>query len=156
MSGNQFHCLSSLSQFVQLEELILDDNRIDDDSRTSFPRLPNLHSLMINKNHLKNLFKLVDRLRHVYPQLAHLSLIGNEACPYGIISSESTPSAETARDCSSTHGDEEYRRYRHLLIFRLPLLQFLDSRQITGNERHLATQLGDILYAIAERKQAMQ
>jgi hypothetical protein len=147
--------LSSLSRFVQLEELILDDNQIDDDSRTSFPRLPNLHSLMMNKNQLKNLFQLVDRLRHVYPQLAHLSLIGNEACPYGIISSESTSPDATVRGFSSTHRDEEYRRYRHLLIFRLPRLQFLDSRQIMSNERHLATQLGDILYAIAERKQAI-
>ena len=139
LSGNSFRSLTSISHFTNLEELILDDNHLND-SNLSFPHLPKLHSLMINKNEFENIFHLVENLRFSFPQLTHLSLLGNDACPYGFISTE------------SIDRDEQYRRYRHLLIFRLPTLKFLDSRQIDSTERRIAMQLGDILYAIAESR----
>ena len=135
-----FRSLASICHFTDLEELILDDNNLSD-GNLSFPRLPKLHSLMINKNELKNVFYLVEHLRYSFPELTHLSLLGNDACPYGFLSHD---------------HDEQYRRYRHLLIFRLPTLKFLDSRQIDPSERRLANQLGDILYAIAETTKGLR
>jgi hypothetical protein len=100
---------------------------------------------MINKNRFQDIYKLAERLRQAYPKLTHLSLLGNEACPYHIISSNVNASTQQSLD-------EEYRRYRHLLIFRIPTLKFLDSREISLNERRVAMHLGDILYSIAETK----
>jgi hypothetical protein len=105
---------------------------------------------MINKNRFHDICQLVDQLRQAYPTLEHLSLLGNQACPYRIISTDQTSSG--LNTCTQYFLDEEYRRYRHLLIFRIPTLKFLDSREITLNERRIAMQLGDILYSIAETK----
>jgi len=105
---------------------------------------------MINKNRFHDICKLVDQLRQAYPKLTHLSLLGNEACPYRISSTGQTSSEMNV--FTQQRHDEEYRRYRHLLIFRIPTLKFLDSREISLNERRIAMQLGDILYSIAETK----
>lgn len=105
---------------------------------------------MINKNRFHDIYKLVDQLRQAYPTLTHLSLLGNEACPYRIVST--TTSDDINHSFTQHYLDEEYRRYRHLLIFRIPTLKFLDSREINLNERRIAMQLGDILYSIAETK----
>lgn len=99
---------------------------------------------MINKNHLQDLYQLVNNLHNAYPMLTHLSLLGNQACPYRIISD--------INSFTQCQVDEEYRRYRHLLIFRISTLKFLDSREISEAERRTAMQLGDILYSIAETK----
>lgn len=109
---------------------------------------------MINKNHFHDIYKLVDQLRQAYPTLTHLSLLGNEACPYRIAAttSSSSSSSDGTNSFTQHYLDEEYRRYRHLLIFRIPTLKFLDSREVNLTERRIAMQLGDILYSIAETK----
>jgi hypothetical protein len=146
--------LDFLVYFPNLEELILDENDLDD-TYTIFPKLPNLHTLMINKNRLQDIYKLVDQLRHAYPSLTHLSLLGNEACPYRIIPTTTKSTTNTdLTPVAQKRVEEDYQRYRHLLIFRLPTLKFLDASEISDNERRIATQLGDILYSIAETKQA--
>jgi hypothetical protein len=110
---------------------------------------------MLNKNRLQDLYKLVDQLRHAYPILAHLSLLGNEACPYQIIPTTNTsPNNTNLSQFAQNRLEEEYQRYRHILIFRIPTLKFLDASEISSQERHIATQLGDILYTIAETKQS--
>ncbi len=129
--------------------MIIDDNELDD-THTHFPKLSNLHTLMINKNRFKDIYQLVDQLRQAYPVLTHLSLLGNEACPYRISSTE--PNSSDVNTFTQHRLEEDYRRYRHLLIFRIPTLKFLDSREISLNERRIAMQLGDILYSIAETK----
>ena len=140
-----------------MEELILDENDLDDD-HSQFPKLPHLQILMINKNRLQDIYKLVDQLRLAFPTLAHLSLLGNDACPYRIIPTmnSTSSSSSTKTDLSvfaQQRAEEEYERYRHLLIFRIPTLRFLDAGEVTLDERRVATQLGDILYTIAEAKQ---
>lgn len=137
-----------MENFPNLEELIIDDNQLND-TDTIFPKLPHLHTLMINKNRFQDIHQLVDQLRQAYPSLTYLSLLGNEACPYGIISSDPTLSNDVF---IQQYREEDYRRYRHLLIFRIPTLKFLDAREISPDERRMATQLGDILYTIAETK----
>ena len=139
-----------MENFPNLEELIIDDNQLND-SETIFPKLAHLHTLMINKNRFEDIRQLVDQLRQAYPSLTYLSLLGNEACPYRIISTD----PPLSNDVFTQHYlDEEYRRYRHLLIFRIPTLKFLDAREISSDERRIATQLGDILYTIAETKKS--
>jgi hypothetical protein len=109
---------------------------------------------MLNKNRFQDIYKLLDQLRHAYPMLTYLSLLGNEACPYRIIPTGQTSSNNTDLSTfAQNRQEEEYQRYRHLLIFRIPTLKFLDAREINQQERHIATQLGDILYSIAEIKQ---
>ena len=153
MSKNRFRALDFLKNFPNLEELILDENDLDD-NHTDFPKLPHLHTLMLNKNRLHDIYKLVDQLRQAYPQLTYLSLLGNEACPYRIIPTNSTsPTTTDFSPFAQQRAEEDYQRYRHLLIFRIPTLRFLDAREITADERRVATQLGDILYTIAETKQ---
>lgn len=153
LSKNRFRSLDFLKQFPDLEELILDENDLDD-LHTIFPKLNHLKILMLNKNRLQDIYKLVDQLHTAFPILEHLSLLGNEACPYQII--PTTNSSKTDFDSNiyaQDRADEEYKRYRHLLIFRIPTLKFLDASEISPNERQVATQLGDILYTIAETKQ---
>ncbi|UJR33517.1 hypothetical protein I4U23_020962 [Adineta vaga] len=150
ISKNHFRSLGCIKNFPNLEELILDDNQLED-TQTRFPKLPNLQTLMLNKNRFQDIYKLVDQLRQAYPMLVYLSLLGNEACPYRIISTSSNETDLSA--FAQNRLEEEYQRYRHLLIFRIPTLKFLDAREINSNERRIATQLGDILYSIAETKQ---
>jgi hypothetical protein len=110
---------------------------------------------MLNKNRLQNVYKLVDQIRQAYPMLTHLSLLGNEACPYRITASTQSSSNNTDFSTFAQNRlEEDYQRYRHLLIFRMPTLKFLDAREISSNERRIATQLGDILHSIAETKQS--
>ncbi|CAF0917119.1 unnamed protein product [Adineta steineri] len=151
LSKNHFRSLDSVKNFPNLEELILDDNQLDD-THTSFPKLAHLNTLMLNKNRFQDIYKLVDQLRHAYPMLIYLSLLGNEACPYRIISSGQTSSSNNT-DLSAfaqNRLEEEYQRYRHLLIFRISTLKFLDAREIGPDERRIALKLGDILYSIDE------
>jgi Leucine-rich repeat (LRR) protein len=144
--------LTCLKNFPNLEELIIDDNQLDD-NQTYFPKLSKLHTLMINKNHFQDIYQLADHLRYAYPTLTYLSLLGNEVCPYGILSADQTSAGLTT--FSQHRLDEEYRRYRHLLVYRIPTLKFLDSCEISENERRIAMQLGDILYSIAETKKSI-
>ncbi|CAH1246236.1 C10orf11 [Branchiostoma lanceolatum] len=52
--------LDGLSSFPELEELIVDNNELDDG--VVFPRLPTLHTLMINKNRISFLRQAVAAL----------------------------------------------------------------------------------------------
>lgn len=118
-----------------------------EDTHAKFPKLSHLHTLMLNKNRFKNIYQLTEQIREAYPTLQHLSLLGNTACPHRIVSSNQ-PS-----DINSFTQSRLEENYRHLLIYRIPTLKFLDSREINANERRLAMQLGDILYSIAEMKE---
>ena len=151
MSHNRFRSLASIASFTELEELFLDDNDLDD-SHTSFPHLPNLKTLMINKNHIADLYKLVDQLRNAFPSLEYLSLFGNEACPYRIIAANESSTSNDPNIFRQHRVEEEYQRYRHFLIFRLPTLRFVDAKEINAHERATANKLGDILNSIAETK----
>ena len=157
LSKNSFRTLDSIVEFTELEQLILDENHLTD-AHAQFPKLPHLTTLMINKNRFEDIYKLVDQLRSAYPKLNYLSLLGNEACPYRITPTESS-SVLTARTdtaiFSQSRLQEDYQRYRNLIIFRIPTLHFLDAAEISRDERQRATKLGDILYATIEAKQAM-
>jgi len=110
---------------------------------------------MLNKNRLQDIYKLVDQIRQACPVLTHLSLLGNEACPYRIIPTSGTSSNNRELSIFAQNRlEEDYQRYRHLVTFRIPTLKFLDASEISLNERHIATQLGDMFHSITERNQS--
>lgn len=62
-----------------LEELILDDNKIT--SHTKFPHMPKLQNLWVNRNQINSLTFFIDKLEASCPSLIMLSMLNNEACP---------------------------------------------------------------------------
>lgn len=139
--------MKELEYFVNLEELYLDDNRLEDEL-TVFPRLENLKVLSINKNHFRNIYNLSDQLRQALPKLNHLSLLDNEACPYRIIPTTTNNAASTTSHAvvfAQDRLNEDYQRYRHILIYRLNSLKFLDARAVSQEERNLANRLGALM-----------
>ncbi|XP_019644584.1 PREDICTED: leucine-rich repeat-containing protein C10orf11 homolog isoform X1 [Branchiostoma belcheri] len=118
LSFNQIRSLDGLSSFPELEELIVDNNALD--NGLVLPRLPTLHTLMINKNRITDLEDFLDKLDSSCPNLTYLSLLGNVACP---------------NELSAEDKDEEdYQRYRHYVLYRMPRLRFLDARPVSRTE----------------------
>ncbi|XP_059143253.1 leucine-rich melanocyte differentiation-associated protein-like isoform X2 [Physella acuta] len=126
LSFNQLKNLSGLEHFKFLKELVLDNNELDD--TVVFPCLKDLHTLTINKNKIRDLYKLVDQLVSCFPNLTYLSLLGNEACPNQLSSNEK--------------DEEDYQRYRYYVVYKIPGLKFLDSSQVTASEVQEAKRVG--------------
>ncbi|KAJ4948696.1 hypothetical protein JOQ06_020226, partial [Pogonophryne albipinna] len=85
--ASQIRSLAGLETFIELEELIVDNNLLGND--LLLPRLPNLHTLTLNKNQISfqtNHLALLEHLADVTPSLKYLSLLGNEACPNQLVS----------------------------------------------------------------------
>ncbi|XP_070398665.1 leucine-rich melanocyte differentiation-associated protein isoform X3 [Nothobranchius furzeri] len=83
LSFNQLRSLAGLKMFTELEELVVDNNQLGNDLQ--LPRLPNLHTLTLNKNQLTDIEALLEHLADVTPSLQYLSLLGNEACPNQLV-----------------------------------------------------------------------
>ncbi|KAG1692024.1 Leucine-rich melanocyte differentiation-associated protein [Nymphon striatum] len=126
LSYNKINSLDGLERFAILEELILDNNEIND--QVTFPINHQLTTLSLNKNKLKNLDLLLDKLTECYPNLTYISLLGNEACPNLLSGPE--------------NDEDDYQRYRYFLIFRMPKLKFLDSTPVKNKERVEANRVG--------------
>ncbi|XP_054098262.1 leucine-rich melanocyte differentiation-associated protein isoform X3 [Callithrix jacchus] len=124
--------LEGLSAFRSLEELILDNNQLGDD--LVLPGLPSLHTLTLNKNRITNLEYLLDHLAEVTPALEYLSLLGNVACPNELVSLEK--------------DEEDYKRYRCFVLYKLPNLKFLDARKVTRQEREEALVRGAFMKVV--------
>ncbi|XP_076074719.1 leucine-rich melanocyte differentiation-associated protein-like [Mytilus galloprovincialis] len=132
LSFNQLKSLSDLERFQNLEELVLDNNRLSDD--VVFPRLNHLHTLTLNKNCITDLYHLLDNLAENVPSLTYLSLLGNLACP---------------NQLSSPDNDEEdYQRYRYYVLYKLPKLKFLDSTPVKQEELLTAKEKGAYMKVI--------
>jgi hypothetical protein len=97
----------------------------------SLPYLPNVHTLSLNKNNLKDLDHLLRLIQTCLPSLSYLSLLGNEACPDQLSSRE--------------NDDDDYRRYRLYVSYKLPQLRFLDSTALKDSERAESRQKGPYL-----------
>ncbi|XP_053088407.1 leucine-rich melanocyte differentiation-associated protein isoform X2 [Pangasianodon hypophthalmus] len=114
----ELRSLTGLNAFSQLEELIVDNNLLGNDLR--LPRLPQLHTLTLNKNQLSDIEELLEHLQEVTPALEYLSLLGNEACPNQLVSLDK--------------DEDDYQRYRYFVLHKLRNLKFLDSRRVTQIE----------------------
>lgn len=127
LSYNSIETLRDLDQFCGLEELILDNNKLGDGA--AFPPLPRLRTLALNNNQIEDLEGLLDKIRASFPALTYLSLLSNKACP------------DQLSDLDKDESD--YQRYRYFVIYKVPTLQFLDSRRITHQERSEALKRGE-------------
>ncbi|KAK6187974.1 hypothetical protein SNE40_005888 [Patella caerulea] len=132
LSYNRLFSLQGLEDFENLQELILDNNELTDDM--NIPPLKQLHTVTLNKNKINNLDALLDKLQNNLPDLRYLSLLGNTACPNQLSSSEK--------------DDDDYRRYRYYVIYRLSKLKFLDSSPIKKSEVEEALRVGPYMKTI--------
>ncbi|XP_030835358.1 leucine-rich melanocyte differentiation-associated protein [Strongylocentrotus purpuratus] len=129
LSFNQITTLKGLERFPQLEELVMDNNALDDSLHV--PLMPHLHTLHMNKNTISDINILVEKLQMSVPSLTFLSLLGNEACPNELSSSEK--------------DEEDYQRYRYFVIYSIPTLRFLDHRAVSVKERNEAKRIGALM-----------
>ncbi|XP_021924365.1 leucine-rich melanocyte differentiation-associated protein-like isoform X2 [Zootermopsis nevadensis] len=130
-----FNCLMTLQgveMFPNLEELVLDNNKLSDS--VLVPQLPNLHILSLNKNNISNLESLLTKIAKNLPSLHYLSLLGNAACPNQL--------SDADKD------EEDYQRYRFYVLYHLPRLKFLDSRCVTSEEWKEAQHRGKFMKII--------
>ncbi|XP_068597825.1 leucine-rich melanocyte differentiation-associated protein [Brachionichthys hirsutus] len=139
LSFNQLRSLAGLKMFTELEELVADNNLFGNDLR--LPRLPNLHTLTLNKNKLTDIEGLLEHLAAVTPSLEYLSLLGNEACPNQLVSLDK--------------DEDDYQRYRYFVLHKLPQLKFLDTRKVTMKEAMEAEARGAFMKVVKPKSEAL-
>ncbi|XP_013165220.1 PREDICTED: leucine-rich repeat-containing protein C10orf11-like isoform X1 [Papilio xuthus] len=129
LSYNNIETLKGLDNFTRLQELILDNNKLEDNIR--FPFMPNLRTLSLNNNKLTDLEGLIQKINENMPKLSYLSILRNKACPNQLSDSDK--------------DDSDYQRYRYYVIYKVPRLRFLDSRCISPSERSEAAVRGEFM-----------
>nr|XP_005988317.1 PREDICTED: leucine-rich repeat-containing protein C10orf11 homolog isoform X1 [Latimeria chalumnae] len=132
LSFNLLRSLEELKAFTGLEELILDNNLLGNDLR--LPRLPHLHTLMLNKNQITELESLLDHLAEATPSLEYLSMLGNQACPNELVSLDK--------------DEDDYQRYRYFVLHKLGNLKFLDTRKVSKKEQEEARVRGAFMKVV--------
>ncbi|XP_018413660.1 PREDICTED: leucine-rich repeat-containing protein C10orf11 homolog [Nanorana parkeri] len=136
LSFNLLQSLDGLEGFHCLEELILDNNQLG--NHVCFPLLQFLHTLTANKNQLTELDYFLDSLSASAPSLEYLSLLGNQACPNELVSTEK--------------DEDDYQRYRYFVLNKLPNLKFLDTRKVTNKEREVASSRGAFMKVVKPKE----
>jgi len=126
LSYNSISKLHNLDKFVNLTALIADNNRLESDQ--SFPSLERLRTLSVNNNNIIDLRQFIDSLSDRFPQITHLSMIKNPACPNEM----------TGRD------SDDYKRYRLYVLYKLKNLRFLDSSTVGEDEKKEAQRVGHL------------
>jgi len=126
-SITEFKILSSMKH---LKRLILDKNGIK--TLIDFPEVPTLQTLWLNNNNLQSLTSIIDILSKRTPNLTYLSLMMNPVCPDMYFKDGSL--------------DNAYKRYRLLIVYKLPKLKLLDATPVSANERKLSEEQGPDLY----------
>ncbi|XP_075941694.1 leucine-rich melanocyte differentiation-associated protein isoform X1 [Anarhichas minor] len=138
LSFNLLRSLAGLKMFTVLEELVVDNNLLG--NYLQLPRLPNLHTLTLNKNQLTDIEALLEHLADVTPSLVYLSLLGNEACPNQLVSPD--------------NDEDDYQRYRYFVLHKLPQLKFLDTRKVTQKEMMEAQARGAFMKVVKPKSEA--
>ncbi|CAG6017017.1 unnamed protein product, partial [Menidia menidia] len=118
--------LVGLKLFTELEELVVDNNLLGNDLQ--LPRLPNLHTLTLNKNQIS------------FEETSFI-LLGNEACPNQLVSPDK--------------DEDDYQRYRYFVLFKLPQLKFLDTRKVTKKELLEARARGAFMKVVKPKSEAV-
>lgn len=84
----------------------------------------------------------MDQIEKKFPHLKFLSLLGNVACPDQLSNNDK--------------DEDDYRRYRHYVLYRLPNLKFLDSTKIKSEEKREAIQRGLFLKVIRPNRELVK
>ncbi|GJQ81650.1 hypothetical protein Trydic_g8528 [Trypoxylus dichotomus] len=132
LSYNDLVTLKGLEGFPNLHELILDNNQLGD--TISFPYLPRLHTLSLNKNRIEDIELLLKKIFKNLPTVTYLSLLGNKACPNQL--------------SDISNDEEDYQRYRYYVLYHLPKLKFLDSTRVLESERVEAKRRGQLMKVV--------
>ncbi|XP_018567005.1 leucine-rich melanocyte differentiation-associated protein-like isoform X2 [Anoplophora glabripennis] len=130
LSYNELISLEGLEGFPSLTELVLDNNQLSDS--LTFPYIPNLQTLSLNKNNIRDLESIILKITQKCPNIIYLSLLGNKACPNKLSGEE--------------NDEEDYQRY--YVLFHLPKLKFLDSTKVCSSERTEALRRGKFMGVI--------
>ncbi|XP_037867480.1 leucine-rich melanocyte differentiation-associated protein isoform X2 [Bombyx mori] len=123
ISHNKITNLDPLVHFFHLSSLIADHNPITENC--ALPPLPKLELLWLNHCKIASLYPWVGKLKESCPNLQYLCLMGNPAAP------------------SYFNGGTfyEYLQYRLFIISQFPLLNHLDDRKVTDDQRTEALRL---------------
>eukprot|EP00040_Diaphanoeca_grandis_P028790 m.167228 g.167228 ORF g.167228 m.167228 type:complete len:1159 (-) comp31460_c1_seq1:326-3802(-) len=117
VSFGKIETFEEIAPFTCLKALIADQNNVS--SLDSFPVMPHLHTLSLNKNNIDNLDVLLQTAQGKFPKLAFISLINNQCCPMEMIGAT----------------QEQYDDYRFQLLKKIPSLRFIDSKPVLDHER---------------------
>lgn len=129
LSTNRFRKLPKLDAFPCLQRLVLDNNQLTHESFAQLPRLPQLDTLWVNNNLVKDVAAFVDAVAGQVPNLTWLSLLKNPGCP----------------DVFNGRDDDDYRRHRLFVVSRMKKLRYLDSLPVTPSERAEAKRVGHLM-----------
>ncbi|XP_046546782.1 leucine-rich melanocyte differentiation-associated protein-like [Haliotis rubra] len=123
LSYNRVTDLRFMSDFPRVSTLILDHNNIN--CQVKLPLLPQLNTLWVNHNKIKNLGVFVDTISKTCPNLRFLSMMNNAAAP------------------SYFNGGsyQQYVDFRYYVISKIPTLEALDDKPVTPNERREAERI---------------
>ena len=130
LTENRIASSDGLDMFTRLETLILDKNNLEGLSWCC--PLPSLKTLYFNNNNVSDVDSFVSDVAKKFPALEYLSMMRNPCCP------------EFFTITDSSH-QEDYRRHREYILFRLPGLQFLDATDVTAEEVATASRRGSYL-----------
>lgn len=121
LSYNELTSITGVKDFTQLQELVLDNNKLRD--LKTLPSIPTLTTLSLNNNKLTDIDRALERIRERCPKIVYVSLLGNPGCPDQLTNPAAT-------------DEDDYERYRLYAVYVLPAsLRFLDSRPVTRQER---------------------
>ncbi|EFA76088.1 hypothetical protein PPL_10667 [Heterostelium album PN500] len=136
LSYNNIKKVESIDNLTRLQSLVLDNNQIG--SENSFPHLPTLKTLSLNNNNIDDLKLFIESIKDKFPNLTHLSLLKNPACPSYYFT-------------GTDFGD--YQKYRYYVLSNLKNLKFLDFNEATQDEKKEALRLGAFAFAARPTQQ---
>ncbi|EGG14598.1 hypothetical protein DFA_10856 [Cavenderia fasciculata] len=132
LSYNNIKKVENIGNLTKLSTLVLDNNQLG--SKNDFPSLPSLNILSVNNNNIDDLKVFIDSIKDKFPNLTHLSLLKNPACPSYYVS-------------GTDYSD--YQKYRYYVLFHLKNLKFLDISPVMADEVKEAQRQG--LYSLVAR-----
>jgi hypothetical protein len=91
-------------------------------------------AVILNCWYIDNCDQLLEEVKKKCPSLRYLSLLGNTACPNPLL--------------GYGHDEDDYRRYRLYVLYRLPNLKFLDSSIVSEDERKEAKRVGQFMKVV--------
>ncbi|GAM21180.1 hypothetical protein SAMD00019534_043550 [Acytostelium subglobosum LB1] len=118
LSYNNIRRVEDIDQLSRLTILVLDNNQIG--NCNSFPYLPTLKTLSLNNNNIDDLKQFIESIKEKFPNLTHLSLLKNPACPSLYLDGVDFGA---------------YQFYRYFVLYHLRSLKFLDFLEVTPKER---------------------
>jgi hypothetical protein len=119
---------------------VVDGNEVVDQFDLGGVVLEKLTTLSVNDNKIDNVEVFLSGVKASFPNVTFLSMLKNPCCPNYFMGKD----------------QEDYKRYRLFVISMFPNLKFLDSSQITKEERAEAGRVGHLMRVAKPQHQAPQ